>query len=891
MGIHSHTPKLEVNDPRGLQIRNVDYWRDDENRPAQTRIHLTLHDASGRATQQWDPRLWSTVQANLVIVHSISNKVLSSVSVDGGWRVNLAGDGEQLLEQWDGRGTRRQTRYDQQMRPLEVFENEETAERLFYGDETSSDHNQCGRLIRHEDPAGVLLFNEYGLNGAVLDQDRGFVHESPGRYVTRSRLTPLGDMQIQTDAQANTQRFSHTRDGRLRGVELQLSNTVHWLPMVSAITYNAEGQVEKEMAGNGVVTALEFFAEDGRLKRLQSRRGQHEHLQDLRYAYDSVGNVLCIEDAALPIRYFANQRIEPINRYRYDSLSQLIEATGWEAGTVKYGALSEPSKILANFRQTYRYDEANNLLELSHFGACNPGHRLVAASHSNRCLPVIDDMEPGEDDFREGFDANGNLLKLQRGVSLVWNRRNQLDQVRPVERGAGTDDSEHYLYGADGMRVRKIRVLQTSAQANIIETVYLPGLEIRTHSGSGEELHVIDIRTGRGSVRVLHWEAGRPSSIANNQQRYSLTDHLGSGSLELDQDANIITRENYYPFGGTAWSDGEAVQVSYKTHRYSGKERDATGLYYYGFRYYLAEWQRWLSPDPVGAVDGLAMYSMVGNNPLGYTDRDGLARLPIKLGIMPGDVSLEELEIEVNTFNLFYFKTQLPKKKVGVLDVQAGLYKPLDDFVVVEVGVGSREDQRRRIEMGVMDTEEVKSTLESYRQQYANLRKSSVMAQTKDSKLNWNFKAGEYISERMLVALTQSERGREEDRAIKKKPDTRLFALVKKDDQYKEPAERKIHGITMMSLEFPSENNDAQLSVDFTLIDPGSQLSGEQLRLVEGRFGVAQDTRSLKGAGTYLTMNALHQVSETVNLKTISTQAMNPRSLAIVLGWGNARPL
>jgi insecticidal toxin complex protein TccC len=664
MNLHSKTPRLLVNDPRGLTTRTVDYCRAQASLPAEARIQLTLHDASGRATQQWDPRLWRTVQANLVIVYSISNKVLSSVSVDAGWRVNLAGDGEQLLEQWDGRGTRRQTRYDQQLRPLEVIENEETTERLFYGDEMSRDHNQCGRLIRHEDLAGILLLNEYGLNGAVLEQERRLIHDSLTGHVTRSRLTPLGDLQIQTDAQANTQRFSHTREGRLRGVDLQLSNTTRWLPMASAITYNADGQVEKEVAGNGVVTALEYFAEDGRLKRLQSHRGQHECLQDLSYAYDSVGNVLCIEYAALPIRYFANQRIEPINRYRYDSLSQLIEATGWEAGTVKYGALAEPSRTLANYRQTYRYDEASNLLELTHFGACNPSHRLVAASHSNRCLPVIDAMEPGEDDFRDGFDANGNLLMLQRGVSLRWNRRNQLDQVHPVERSAGTDDSERYRYGADGMRVRKIRVLQTSAQANIIETVYLPGLEIRTHSGSGEELHVIDIRTGRGSVRVLHWEAGRPSSIANNQQRHALTDHLGSGTLELDQDALIITRENYYPFGGTAWTDGEAVQVRYKTHRYAGKERDATGLDYYGFRYYASERQRWLNPDPAGDVDGLNLYRMVRNQPLMFLDRQGLTPVLADAAEPTEHKSTEHLSPPASIpimYRVDYLKEQLTK--------------------------------------------------------------------------------------------------------------------------------------------------------------------------------------------------------------------------------------
>ena len=57
--------------------------------------------------------------------------------------------------------------------------------------------------------------------------------------------------------------------------------------------------------------------------------------------------------------------------------------------------------------------------------------------HSNRCLPVLEGVEPGEEDFRKGFDANGNLLNLQPGQTLNWDVRNQLREVRPVERDSG----------------------------------------------------------------------------------------------------------------------------------------------------------------------------------------------------------------------------------------------------------------------------------------------------------------------------------------------------------------------------------------------------------------------------------------------------------------------
>ncbi|VVN22969.1 Tc toxin subunit A [Pseudomonas fluorescens] len=483
----------------------------------------------------------------------------------------------------------------------------------------------------------------------VADRDR--LLEPDAGAITRSNHNALDEAIVQIDAKDNRQLFSRTLDGQLRAVDLRLGDTLERLPMAHGITYNAHGQVEKEVAGNGVVTFLEYNAEDGRLKRMLSRLAQNDPLQDLRYLYDPVGNVSSIEDAALPIRYFANQRIEPVSHYRYDTLYRLIEATGWEAGAVKHGpssAVTADPAMPGHYRQTYRYDDGDNLLELTHVGPQNPSHRLVAAAHSNRCLPVRDGVEPDEEDFRNGFDANGNLLKLQPGQTLSWDVRNQLREVRPVERDSGLDDCERYFYGADGMRVRKVRSLQTNAQTLVIETRYLPGLEIRTHSGTGEHLHVIVIPTGRGSVRVLHWETTPPKDIANHQQRYSLTDHLGSSTLELDQDTNVITQERYYPFGGTAWSNGAAVQVSYKTVRYSGKEQDATGLYYYGFRYYVPWLGRWLNPDPAEDIDGVNRFRAMRNNLLRYRDLDGLVSTDDASETMAGSMHTNSVQPSIS---------------------------------------------------------------------------------------------------------------------------------------------------------------------------------------------------------------------------------------------------
>ena len=663
--IHTHTPTLAVVDPRGLDVRSVAYYRAIETAAPEERINRSAHDAIGRLVKQWDPRLWAlsskNAPANVSNHYSLSGKVLGSLSVDAGERINLFGDGDQLVHAWDSRDTERRIEYDDLLRPLAVFElgKGEAArctERYEYadGDTGFAAHNQCGQLIRHDDPAGTQTLDEYALTGGVLEQTQRFLHalESPdwpqplpGRdallepvaqaATSAMRFNPLGDVLEQIDAKGNRQRFDYTVDGQLFASHLQLSDQATHQTLVRDIAYNAHGQVELETAGNGVVSTLNYRAEDGRLLRLHAARDTSNPLQDLRYAYDPVGNVLSIEDAALPVRYFANQRVEPINRYDYDSLYQLIKATGWEAGSASRGPgfnrFNNPGAV-ANYEQTYHYDEGGNLLELIHVGPQSHSRTLTAARYSNRCLPERNDQPPTEDEIAAAFDGNGNLLELQPGQAMAWDLRNQLREVRPVERQSADDDRELYLYGGDGMRRRKVRTTHTNARSLISEVRYLPGLEIRTHEGTGEVLHVICVQAGRSAMQVLHWETAPPAGVTNDQYRYNLTDHLGSSSLELDSEGEVISQETYHPYGGTAWFAGRTeVEASYKTVRYSGKERDATGLYYYGFRYYASWLQRWLNPDPAGDVDGLNLFCFTSNAPLTFVDVQGFIKLPVEL--------------------------------------------------------------------------------------------------------------------------------------------------------------------------------------------------------------------------------------------------------------------
>jgi insecticidal toxin complex protein TccC len=104
---------------------------------------------------------------------------------------------------------------------------------------------------------------------------------------------------------------------------------------VASLTYPAAGQKLREVHGNGVVTTYTYEAETQRLTGIKmDRPAGHASgarvLQDLRYEYDPVGNVLKITNDAEETRYWRNQKVVPENTHVYDSLYQLVSATGRE---------------------------------------------------------------------------------------------------------------------------------------------------------------------------------------------------------------------------------------------------------------------------------------------------------------------------------------------------------------------------------------------------------------------------------------------------------------------------------------------------------------------------------------------------------------------------------
>ena len=166
------------------------------------------------------------------------------------------------------------------------------------------------------------------------------------------------------------------------------------------------------------------------------------------------------------------------------------------------------------------------------------------------------------------------------------------------------------------------------------ERIYLGGFEIfRKHSGpigantatlERETLHVMDDKQRIALVETRTLDTTGSDPAPRQLIRYQFGNHLGSASLELDEQAQIISYEEYAPYGSSTYQAVRSQTETAKRYRYTGKERDEeSGLYYHVVRYYAPWLARWTAADPEGLVDGPNLFRYARSAPVSYHDPNG----------------------------------------------------------------------------------------------------------------------------------------------------------------------------------------------------------------------------------------------------------------------------
>ncbi|MGB2220722.1 SpvB/TcaC N-terminal domain-containing protein [Neptunomonas sp.] len=563
----------------------------------------------------------------------------------------------------------------------------QAVERIVYGESVADasdaqSRNLRGQVIQHYDQSGVVTTEHIDFKGNLLQATRKLSNAikaevidwppapddsffEPDTFTQNTQYDALNRMVQQqnwhlerptvTSYTPPTYLPEYNQRGVLKSEALivneGLTNNSITTQAIRNIVYDVKGQRQQLVLGNGTVTDYEYDDKTYRLTKLTTTKGV-DVFQDLHYTYDAVGNITHIRDYAQQVNYFRNSVVKPEFNYVYDALYRLVEAKGREHATfnTQRDNISNSNSIvipsddaLQNYTETYHYDAVGNILNFKHQGAsasapgwnrfyqyANSSNRLLATSKpGNRIADLAHYADTASTSLSVPYryDTHGSMLNLERTsktFDMHWDYR---DMIHHVNLGGG--GNVFYNYDSQKQRTRK-RIEKNNG--NIIEErFYLGGMELyrRTDRNNTilEEIETYHLFATDDRVLIVEnvLTTNNTNLDAGVLFRYQYSNHLGSVGLELNSAAEVISYEEYHPYGSTAYSAKNAnIKAVAKRYKYTGMERDEeTGLSYHTARYYLPWLGRWGSSDPIGVEGGGNVYQYCVSSPCGRIDSSG----------------------------------------------------------------------------------------------------------------------------------------------------------------------------------------------------------------------------------------------------------------------------
>lgn len=674
---HANTPSTQHFDTLGRPVLSVDHNKNlvtDADEFYLTKVKL---DTEGNLRSVTDAR------GNVVMQYKydmLGNKVYQN-SMDAGQRwllVNILGN---PLRTWDERNHEFQHEYDILHRPTQSkvlggdgdTPLDNIFDRVFYGEAEANPKlkNLKGQVVKHYDTGRLMETPEYDFKGQPKSTTRKLFKNYKGvanwidanlandleaeSFTFITETDALGRITQQTAPDGSIITPSYNEANLFERVEAKLRGAAVATLFVTDIDYDAKGQRTLIDYGNGVRITYEYDPLTFRLTHLKTLRGA-ERLQNLFYTYDPVGNITSIRDDAQQTIYFNGEVVEPHCDYVYDALYRLINAKGRE----HIGQLGRPEttwndefrvnlqhphdgQAMRNYIEQYEYDPVGNFEKLIHQAANGNWTRaytytepsLIEPGKNNNRLSSTVVHPNGNQPMVEPYthDAHGNMTSMPHLSTMEWDFKDQLQATsKQVVNNGGTPETTYYVYDAAGQRVRKVTERQAAVgqtPMRMKERIYLGGFEIyREYENDDativlerETLHIMDDQQRIAVVETrTQGNDGSPAQLI----RYQLGNNLGSTSLELDDQAQIISYEEYYPYGSTSYQAVRSQTEATKRYRYTGMERDdENGLSYHGARYYAPWLGRWINCDPSGITGGINLYLFVHGNPVTRLDPSG----------------------------------------------------------------------------------------------------------------------------------------------------------------------------------------------------------------------------------------------------------------------------
>lgn len=307
--------------------------------------------------------------------------------------------------------------------------------------------------------------------------------------------------------------------------------------------------------------------------------------------------------------YTAEFEGSPVYQVDYvrDGLGRITEKTETIEGvTTTYGYVYDQAGRLDQVYQDgalvsdFDYDANSNRIRHDHEGAVVEG--------------VYDDQDRmlayGSAEY--DYDDNGDLVSKTAGGVTTYYDYDSLGALRQVSDTQGLDRR----YAIDG-RGRRVAVLD--GEEMVEGYIYKDRLNPVAELGPGGQVRSVFVYGTRGNVPDYIDQGGDPLRI--------ISDHLGSPRLVINTaTGEIVQRIDYTAFGQIT----QDANPGFQPFGFAGGLWSAdAGLIGFGQRDYCPLTGTWTTPDPILTFSGKSsLYGYAFNNPISYSDRDGLRPYP-----------------------------------------------------------------------------------------------------------------------------------------------------------------------------------------------------------------------------------------------------------------------
>jgi RHS repeat-associated protein len=525
-----------------------------------------------------------------------------------------------LIQQTDPRGIVAKTLYDEADRPYGKYfyraGNVESSSEYFYDtvdDGAAGFAARNGQLYKVTDSSGSTRFG-YDADGYVNRTRREMVRPEAQSFEetvannfdgTRANFEfPLAHVKLAYQYDAAGHLAKICEEACQAGKEIYAIDP--------ATGFNAKGQILSERYGNETKNQYAYYPNSFRLKNITTVNGQNVSLRNVGYTYDSVSNLLSIQDGL-----YAGADSGNLTSLQYDDFYRLknAEYTGADGSA-------------ANFK--YDYNAIGNFVTNNEsFGA----DAYQYTSTRPHAVTQIGSLV-------YAYDENGNL-KSGGGRTMTYDVENHLSRVA-MDNGRQVD----FFYDSLGNRTAKKQDTNVTyywgrdfevQNRKMLHHIYAGDKRIATIArGSLEGLETTPPWMGRFHFRT-DVDDDWPPATSTDYFYYYHGDPLGSSNLVTEGlpkathnnlryvKGDLLQRIEYTPFGKERYTLNATVAVD---PRYTDQPFDLeTGLYYYGARYYDPKLGRFIQPDNLVPTpfssQGYNRYAYVLNNPLKYADPSG----------------------------------------------------------------------------------------------------------------------------------------------------------------------------------------------------------------------------------------------------------------------------